>query len=105
MAVAARGEEHQGKEEKKQEQLAVKLQEQHQRMQQYSRAQAAAASSSAAPLAPAPARLKSNPTKTRPFLEPLVPTSSPAQLAVLVRVRALCSLGHFQLALRAPKCY
>ena len=34
MAVAARGEEHQGKEEKKQEQLAVKLQEQHQRMQQ-----------------------------------------------------------------------
>ena len=63
MAVAARGEEHQGKEEEKQEQLAVKLQEQHQRMQQQSRAQAAAA----APLgAPVPARLKINPTKARP---------------------------------------
>ena len=37
MAVAARGEEHQGKEEEKQEQLTVKLQEQHQRMQQLRR--------------------------------------------------------------------
>ena len=78
MAVAARGEEHQGKEEKKQEQLAVKLQEQHQRMQQQSRAQAAAAAA-AAPLAPvAHKRLKINPTKARPFLEPLITTSSAA---------------------------
>ena len=39
MAVAARGEEHQGKKEEKQEQLAVKPQEQHQRMQQQSKQQ------------------------------------------------------------------
>ena len=92
MAVAARGEEHQGKEEEKQEQLAVKLQEQHQRMQQQSRAQAAAA----APLgAPVPARLKINPTKARPFLEPLITTSSAAQLAVPVRVACYMFVGPF----------
>ena len=92
MAVAARGEEHQGKEEEKQEQLAVKLQEQHQRMQQQSIAQAAAA----APLgAPVPARLKINPTKARPFLEPLITTSSAAQLAVPVRVACYMFVGPF----------
>ena len=68
-------------------------------------AEQSTSSSSCAAWRPCASASENQPTKTRPFLEPLITTSSAAQLAVPVRVRAICPLGHFQLALRAPKCY